>query len=116
MFQSMHPSYYHQAHACIMVFDATRKVTYKNLATWYQELREHRPHIPVLCAANKIDSKSGSLEHCSCTTLSGLSQTETTVTTHPIFTFGRLLVGTQSEEKLLRTKRKEIYTINTIKI
>jgi len=68
MFQSMHPSYYHQAHACIMVFDATRKVTYKNLATWYQELREHRPHIPVLCAANKIDSKSGSLEHCSCTT------------------------------------------------
>lgn len=56
MFQSMHPSYYHQAHACIMVFDATRKVTYKNLATWYQELREHRPHIPVLCAANKIDT------------------------------------------------------------
>lgn len=56
MFQSMHPSYYHQAHACIMVFDATRKVTYKNLAIWYQELREYRPHIPVLCAANKIDT------------------------------------------------------------
>ncbi|PNF22971.1 Rab-like protein 2A [Cryptotermes secundus] len=56
MFQSMHPSYYHQAHACIMVFDSTRKVTYKNLATWYQELRQHRPHIPVFCAANKIDT------------------------------------------------------------
>ncbi|KAJ4444115.1 rab-like protein 2A isoform X1 [Periplaneta americana] len=56
MFQSMHPSYYHQAHACIMVFDATRKVTYKNLANWYQELRQYRPHIPVFCAANKIDA------------------------------------------------------------
>ncbi|KDR11104.1 rab-like protein 2A [Zootermopsis nevadensis] len=56
MFQSMHPSYYHQAHACILVFDATRKVTYKNLATWYQELRQYRPHIPVFCAANKIDA------------------------------------------------------------
>ena len=26
-FNTMHRSYYHQAHACIMVFDATRKVT-----------------------------------------------------------------------------------------
>ncbi len=33
-FQSMHPSYYHQAHACILIFDATRKTTYKNLANW----------------------------------------------------------------------------------
>ncbi len=32
-------SYYHQAHACVLVFDATRKITYKNLNMWYQELR-----------------------------------------------------------------------------
>ncbi|XP_066999929.2 rab-like protein 2A isoform X2 [Anabrus simplex] len=56
MFQSMHPSYYHQAHACVLVFDATRKITYKNLTVWYQELRQYRPDIPVLCAANKIDA------------------------------------------------------------
>lgn len=56
MFQSMHPSYYHQAHACVMVFDATRKITYKNLSNWYQELRQYRPQIPVFCAANKIDA------------------------------------------------------------
>ncbi|KAK3907536.1 Rab-like protein 2A [Frankliniella fusca] len=56
MFQSMHPSYYHQAHACIMVFDATRKITYKNLERWYKELRQYRPHIPVFCAVNKIDA------------------------------------------------------------
>lgn len=55
-FNSMHSSYYHQAHACIMVFDATRKITYKNLANWYKELRKYRPNIPCLCAANKIDA------------------------------------------------------------
>lgn len=57
MFQSMHPSYYHQAHCCILIFDATRKITYKNLPNWLKELREFRPDIPVLCAANKIDGK-----------------------------------------------------------
>ncbi|XP_023346035.1 rab-like protein 2A [Eurytemora carolleeae] len=54
-FNSMHRSYYHQAHACILVFDATRKVTYKNLSNWYSELRSYRPSIPALVAVNKID-------------------------------------------------------------
>ncbi|KAK3098355.1 hypothetical protein FSP39_018715 [Pinctada imbricata] len=54
-FSKMHPSYYHNAHACILVFDSTRKVTYKNLPNWFKELREYRPEIPCLCAANKID-------------------------------------------------------------
>ncbi|XP_076039394.1 rab-like protein 2A [Oratosquilla oratoria] len=54
-FQTMHASYYHQAHATILVFDATRKVTYKNLPNWYKELRQHRPEIPCFCAVNKID-------------------------------------------------------------
>ncbi|KAK3602866.1 hypothetical protein CHS0354_018721 [Potamilus streckersoni] len=55
-FNNMHPSYYHQAHACILVFDATRKVTYKNLTNWLKELREYRPEIPVFCCCNKIDA------------------------------------------------------------
>nr|XP_046250993.1 RAB, member of RAS oncogene family-like 2 isoform X2 [Scatophagus argus] len=55
-FQSMHPSYYHKAHACIMVFDVQRKITYKNLANWYKELREYRPQIPCCVVANKIDA------------------------------------------------------------
>lgn len=54
-FQVMHPSYYHQAHAAILVFDVTRKITYKNLNNWYSELRQYRPEIPCFCAANKID-------------------------------------------------------------
>ncbi|EPY89746.1 rab-like protein 2A [Camelus ferus] len=55
-FQSMHASYYHKAHACIMVFDVQRKITYKNLSTWYTELREFRPEIPCIVVANKIDA------------------------------------------------------------
>jgi hypothetical protein len=41
--------------ACIMVFDVTRKLTYKNLDTWYEELQHHAPGIPTLVVANKID-------------------------------------------------------------
>ena len=43
------------AFICILVFDATRKNTYKNLANWYAEMRNHRPSIPCICAVNKID-------------------------------------------------------------
>ncbi|MEW5299129.1 MAG: hypothetical protein WDW38_005023 [Sanguina aurantia] len=54
-FNSMHSSYYYRAHACIMVFDVTRKVTYKNLETWYDELEENCKGIPCVVVANKID-------------------------------------------------------------
>ncbi|CAI8027240.1 Rab-like protein 2A, partial [Geodia barretti] len=56
-FNSMHTSYYHQAHACILVFDVTRKITYKNLQHWYSELRQNRPDIPCILVANKIDGE-----------------------------------------------------------
>lgn len=54
-FNSMHPAYYHQAHACVLCFDVTRKMTYKNLPVWLKELHEYRPKIPIICIANKID-------------------------------------------------------------
>lgn len=54
-FSSMHPSYYHQAHSCILAFDISRKTTYKNLLRWYKELREYRSDIPCIVVANKID-------------------------------------------------------------
>ena len=54
-FNKLHPSYYYGAHACILVFDATRKVTYDNLKIWYNEMRNHCPHIPCIIIANKID-------------------------------------------------------------
>ncbi|KAJ3318607.1 Rab-like protein 2A [Blyttiomyces sp. JEL0837] len=55
-FQSMHPSYYISAHCCILCFDMTRKVTYKNLDNWYDELIGHRGlGVPVVVVANKVD-------------------------------------------------------------
>lgn len=54
-FSNIHPSYYHNAMACILVFDISRKITYKNLSEWYKELRSYRPDIPVIVVANKID-------------------------------------------------------------
>lgn len=54
-FNSMHPSYYYRAHACILVFDVTRKVTYQHLQQWLDEMLQHRPGLPTLVVANKID-------------------------------------------------------------
>jgi small GTP-binding protein len=55
-FATMHPAYYHEAMCCVLVFDVTRKQTYKNLEKWLSELRSFREHIPVLVACNKIDT------------------------------------------------------------
>lgn len=54
-FQTMHPSFYYQAHACILLFDITRKQTYLNLTKWYGELRQYCENVPVIVAATKID-------------------------------------------------------------
>ena len=54
-YDTMHPSYYIEAHCCILVFDATRKPTYKSLDKWYADLRSFRENIPCLVACNKID-------------------------------------------------------------
>jgi Rab-like protein 2 len=56
-FASMHPSYYHRADACILVFDIMRKITYQHLKQWYAELEKYRKDIPVIVVANKIDSR-----------------------------------------------------------
>lgn len=54
-FQSLHPSYYFGAHACILAFDVTRKITYQHLKQWYVEMRSSCPNIPCIVIANKID-------------------------------------------------------------
>jgi len=54
-FNKLHASYYFQAHACILCFDVTRKITYKNLEMWYKEMRIYCPDVPVICIANMVD-------------------------------------------------------------
>lgn len=56
-YDSMHPSYYFAANACIMVFDITRQESYSNLRKWYTEMRQFCPNIPAILLANKIDGK-----------------------------------------------------------
>jgi Rab-like protein 2 len=51
----MHPSYYHRAHACLLVFDITRKLSYQHLDHWHAELQSVRPGLPTVVAANKVD-------------------------------------------------------------
>ena len=54
-FNSMHPAYYFKAHAAILVFDVSRKLTYQNLNGWHKELLQYRQAIPLIVCANKID-------------------------------------------------------------
>lgn len=54
-FNSMHPAYYFKAHACILVFDVSRKLSYQNLNAWHKELIQYRSNIPIIVVANKID-------------------------------------------------------------
>lgn len=54
-FNSLHTAYYYQANVCILVFDVTRKGTYLSLEQFYKDLRKHRPTIPCIVVANKVD-------------------------------------------------------------
>jgi Rab-like protein 2 len=54
-FNSLHAAYYYQADVCILVFDVTRKGTYLCLEQYYKYLRKHRPTIPCIVVANKVD-------------------------------------------------------------
>ena len=60
-FNTMHRSYYHQAHAAILVFDATRKVTYKNLTTWHTELKAR--HRDIGERVTSVDTDPGPTHH-----------------------------------------------------
>ena len=55
IFDKMHPAYYFEANAALLVFDTTRKITYKNCMKWYNEFRTHCPSTPCILVGNKID-------------------------------------------------------------
>ncbi len=82
-FEKIHPSYYHGANACLLVFDTSRKISYQNLGKWYSEMQQYLgasslsgtdasgsggaggagggeaapvgPHIPTIVVGNKVD-------------------------------------------------------------
>ena len=48
--------YYKNAHAAIIMFDVTSRVSYKNVSNWYRDIRAVCPDIPIILLGNKCDS------------------------------------------------------------
>jgi small GTP-binding protein len=54
-FETLHESYFFEAHGAVIVFDTTRKITYKNSINWYNKFRSSCPSVPCVAVGNKID-------------------------------------------------------------
>lgn len=61
-FETLHESYFFEAHAAIIVFDTTRKITYKNSTNWYNKFRSSCQYVPCVAVGNKIDINENSTE------------------------------------------------------
>ena len=55
-FGGLKEEYYHEINGAIIMFDVTSPATYKNVSTWYEDLTQICPEIPILLVGNKIDS------------------------------------------------------------
>ena len=55
VFDIIHPAYYFEANAVLLVFNNTRKITYKNCMKCYNEFRDYCPITPYILVRNKID-------------------------------------------------------------
>jgi len=46
------------AHACIIFFDVTCRMTYKNVPIWYRDVTRVCDRIPIVICGNKVDVKN----------------------------------------------------------
>ena len=46
--------YYIGAHAAIIMFDVTSRITYKNVPKWYKDLTRICENIPIVLVGNKV--------------------------------------------------------------
>lgn len=49
--------YYIGAHAAVLMFDVTTRITYKNVPKWYKDLTRICDNIPIVLVGNKVDQK-----------------------------------------------------------
>lgn len=56
-YAGLRDNYYKDADAAIIMFDVTSRVSYKNIANWYRDIRAVRPDIPIVIVRNKVDCK-----------------------------------------------------------
>lgn len=55
-------AYYFNADAAIIMFDVTRRNTYKSLGNWYKDVTNVCPNIPIVVCGNKSESKEKALK------------------------------------------------------
>lgn len=53
-FSNLEDNYY-GAHAAIIMFDVTSRISYKSVPFWYNSIRKICPDIPVILCGNKVD-------------------------------------------------------------
>lgn len=56
-YAGLRENYYKDADAAIIMFDVTSRISYKNVANWYHDIRAIRPDIPIVIVGNKCDVK-----------------------------------------------------------
>lgn len=56
-FGGMGWGYYPGAHAAIIMFDVTSRLSYKAVKHWYKDIQKKCPGIPVVICGNKADCK-----------------------------------------------------------
>lgn len=54
-FQSIRRQFYSRTNGAILVFDVSRRKTYKNIHQWTKELLDQTGKIPIILVGNKID-------------------------------------------------------------
>lgn len=54
-FGGLRDGYYIGANAAILMFDATSRVTYKNIPKWYRDITRVAASAPVVLVATKVD-------------------------------------------------------------
>ncbi|KAG8506394.1 Ras-related protein Rab-26 [Galemys pyrenaicus] len=56
-FRSVTHAYYRDAHALLLLYDVTRKVSFDNVQAWLAEIQEHAQHdVVLMLLGNKVDS------------------------------------------------------------
>lgn len=56
-FSGLGTGYYKGAHAAIIMFDVTSRISYKSVPFWYNSVRTVCPDIPIVLCGNKVDCK-----------------------------------------------------------
>eukprot|EP00026_Physarum_polycephalum_P017848 Phypoly_transcript_19206.p1 GENE.Phypoly_transcript_19206~~Phypoly_transcript_19206.p1 ORF type:complete len:226 (+),score=37.52 Phypoly_transcript_19206:25-678(+) len=56
-FGALRDVYYIQSNACILFFDVTDRVTYRNVPVWYRDVDRVCGRVPIVLVGNKVDTK-----------------------------------------------------------